>query len=810
MRSLLPSWSPRRRLARRRPSPTSRRRARSGRSPWRPPVRPRRCRPWWRQPWWLLALAFLVLAPRAGLAAPPPPPAAPAPAPITEDPALSPIQPHHTCKQQPLHSRFRITLEREAQLTDLVRWMSSVTCDKFIWGSGIRDGKVTVIAPEEVSLQQAYAAFYAALETMGLTVERAGDYFKVVESKDATHRVLPVYGPDQTAPALDRFVTQLHRPQPGRVDDVVAVVEHLKGERGTVQAVGDLVIITDTGSSVARLMEVIEQVDRPDESEADAIFLHPLHHADPQEIAQIVEEVFKPAATASRPATPTGKPAAAGSPMAKPATKPEPPPGSGAPGAEPARITALAVDTRTRTLVITAPRAHFAAVRRLIERLDVEVPDDAGTLFVLPLRHADPEDVAAVLGRLPSRGAEAKPASAAKEGARPGSAGTGVSIGGEIQITADPATRSLVVMASHRDFLALKRVVETLDRERRQVYIEAYILELSTKHDLSTDVSAHWGRSTDGGGLGFVSSRPGSASSAILDTSVLTGLAAGVLGPAIPGTAGLLGPGQDIPAFGVVIQALEQHEDVNIVSDPHMYTADNKPARMEIGRKIPVPTGTNTFSGAAGAGSQTVYSREDVSLKLEITPHIGEGGALSLDIHIENQEVIAGEQSAGGPSTTKRLLELEEVIARDGQPVVLGGLVQEKETITKRQVPGLGSIPVLGWLFKKRSRTREKVNLLVVLVPHVLESPDDARRIHERRLAERREFLERESAFERRDLQTHINYGRKSGLLAAVDAEAARMDDELRFHAQAEAELQRNVARQIAPEGSLELTAAGP
>jgi general secretion pathway protein D len=780
-------------------------------------VRPRRCRPWWRQPWWLLALALLVLAPNAGLAAPPP--AVPAPAPMTEDPGLLPVQPHHTCRQQPLDGRFRITLEREAQLTDLVRWMSSVTCDKFIWGSGVRDGKVTVIAPEEVTMQQAYAAFYAALETMGLTVEQSGDYLKVVESKDAAHRVLPVYGPDQTAPARDRFVTQLHRPQPGRVDEVVAVVEHLKGERGSVQAVGDLVIITDTGSSVARLMEVIEEVDRPDDTEADGIFLHPLHHADPAELGPIVQAVFtKPdaAATSSSAATRQGASPSPGAGKGSAKPKPEPLPRAStstasaeSAGAESAWITALAVDVRTRTLVITAPRRHFPAVRQLIERLDVEVPDDAGTLFVLPLRHADPEDVAAVLGSLPGRGAEAKPASG-KDGGRTGSAGTGVSIGGEIQVTADPATRSLVVMASHRDFLSLKRVVEVLDRERRQVYIEAYILELSTSHDLSTDVSAHWGHATSDGGLGFVSSKPGSASSAILDTSVLTGLAAGVLGPAIPGSGSLLGTGQDMPSFGVVIQALEQHEDVNIVSDPHMYTADNKKARMEIGRKIPVPTGTNTFTGAAGAGSQTIYSREDVSLKLEITPHIGEGDSLSLDIHIENQEVIEGEQSAGGPTTTKRLLELEEVVARDGQPVVLGGLVQEKETITKRQVPGLGSIPVLGWLFKKRSRTREKVNLLVVLVPHVLESPDDARRIHERRLAERREFLERESAFERRDLETHINYGRKSGLLAAVDAEAGRMADELRFHEQAQTELQRSVAKQIAPQGSYELTATQP
>jgi general secretion pathway protein D len=789
-------------------------------------------RPWWRLPWWLLALGVW---PVAAEAAPGPAASEPEPAPMVENDVPSPIEPHHSCERQPLHARFRITLEKEAQLTDLVRWMSSVSCERFIWGAGVRDGKVTVIAPEAVTMQQAYAAFHAALETMGLTVEETGGYLKIVESKDAARQVLPVYGPGREAPDHDRFVTQLHRPQPGRVDDVVTVVEHLKGERGTVQAVGELVIVTDTGSNVARMMEVIEEVDLPDASEADAIYLHPLRHANPEELAGILREVFaKPEAAkgASGAAAGRGKGAGAGAGAGASAGVAK---GSGAASAEPAPsraaaaasvtpgagaaayVSAVAVDVRTRTLIITAPREHFPAVRQLVERLDLEIPDDAGTLFVLPLRHADPVEMAAVLGSLPSRGEAkasggaptAKPAAGAagKGGAAP-SASAGVSIGGEIQITADPATRSLVVMASHRDFLALRRVVEALDRERRQVYIEAYILELSTRHELGTDVSAHFGQQRPDGTLGLVSSSPGSINSAVLDTSVLTGLAAGVLGPAIPGSAGLLGIGQDIPSFGVMIQALEQHEDVNIVSDPHMYTADNKPARMEIGRNIPVPNGTSTVG--ATAITQVTYNRQDVTLSLEITPHIGEGGALALDILIEDQQVIEGVAQDGGPTTTKRLLELEEVVARDGQPVVLGGLVQEKETITKRQVPGLGSIPVLGWLFKKRHRQREKVNLLVVLVPHVLESPDDARRIHERRLAERREFLERESAFEHRDLDVHVDYRKKSGLLAAVQSEARHMEDELRLHEQATLAIEQDVGRRIAPDGSFELTAADP
>lgn len=764
-------------------------------------------------PWWWLLAAALWLPLRAEAAPAPPAPAEPAP--MSEGDALPPIHPLDGCERQGLHARFRVTLEPQAQLTDLVRWMSSVSCERFLWGAGIRDGKVTVIAPEAVTMQQAQAAFHAALETMGLTVEQTGGYLKVVESKDATRRVLPVYGPGQVAPARDQFVTQLHRPRVGRVDDVVAVVEHLRGERGTVQAVGDLVIITDTGSNVGRMMQVIEEVDRPDGSEADAIVLHPVRHADPEQLAAIVREVFgKPTAAASGAASSPGK--GPGRSAAKPTDAGAPAPreptaaGTTTPAGD-VHVTAVAVDARTRTLVLTVQRERFPVVRQLIERLDVEVPDDAGTLFVLPLRHADPVDVAAVLGSLPTRtspGGATRGDGAAKPAAGAGAASSGVSIGGDIQVTADPATRSLVVMASHQDFLALRRVVEALDRERRQVYIEAYILELSTRHELGTDVSGHFGRGKDDGSLSLVSSAPGSVNSAVLDTSVLTGLAAGILGPGIPGTSALTGTGQDIPAFGVVIQALEQHEDVNVVSDPHMYTADNKPARMKVGRNIPVPNGSSSIG--AQAVTQVTYARQDVSLSLEVTPHVGEGGTLALDVLIEDEQVIEGEVLEGGPTTTKRMLELEEVVARDGQPVVLGGLVQEKETITRRQVPGLGSIPLLGWLFKKRVKTREKVNLLVVLVPHVLESPDDARRIHERRLAERREFLERESAFRHRDLDVHVDYRHKAGLLAAVQEEARSMEEERGLREQARAAIEHDVAQRIAPDGSLELGASAP
>jgi general secretion pathway protein D len=176
---------------------------------------------------------------------------------------------------------------------------------------------------------------------------------------------------------------------------------------------------------------------------------------------------------------------------------------------------------------------------------------------------------------------------------------------------------------------------------------------------------------------------------------------------------------------------------------------------------------------------------------VKVTPHVNDTNTVTLDIEMENNDIESTSPTLG-VTTTKRRLKLDKVLGRDGQPIVLGGLVQEVERESTSQVPGLGQIPLLGWLFKRKTKQKEKINLMMVLVPHILETPDDARRIHKRRMEERLEFLERESAFKRKDLATSVNYRKKSGLLASVNQEAGRMLVEDELTRAAELELQQH------------------
>ncbi|PRP92061.1 Type II secretion system protein D precursor [Enhygromyxa salina] len=676
----------------------------------------------------------------------------------------------NTCKKWPADKKFTITIPREAELEQLVQWMMTISCQKFIWNAKIRSGKVTVLSPVKVSLREAYAAFYAAIESMGLTVEPAGDYFKIVESTDAKSLNLPVYENGRAVPNNDRFVTQLIRVKPENIKDITDLTTKLKGKQGSVDVVDNMLIITDRGSIVRRLMKIIQEVDTGAAANGEKIFFYQLQYADAEEVAQLIRDVFGEGSSASSSKS-----------KSKNATSDVP-------------FSRVIVDERTGTLIITTTAGDYITIKRLIEQLDVRLPGGGGRIRVKRLRNADPKEIATVLQNLVQGSAGGSGATQTRnKGATEGGAATEL-FSGDVKITADEATRSLVIIASAADYKSLEPVIDELDRDRKQVYLEIYLLEASVGRTLTTGAGAHAAfpvNTSAGEGVGLVASAPSQdVNSLVLSPQALQGLAGGVLGPLLAGSGQLLGVGNDIPSFGVVLQAIQSNEDVNVVAEPHVYTADNKEAEIEVGRKVPTPGALSFGTGAQGASLTPLQSinREDVTLDIKVTPHVKDDVSLTLDIELEDRDVVS-QDPVLGVTTTKRRIKLENVLARDDLPVVLGGLMRERELENTEQVPGLGSIPILGWLFKRRVKTKEKINLLIVMVPHLVETADDIRRIHERRTRERYEFLERETSFKRRELATNVNYRKKAGLLANIDREARRLESQELLLREAEIEL---------------------
>jgi len=682
--------------------------------------------------------------------------------------------PHNTCRKAPRGTRFTVTLPKETELEDLINWMMTITCQKFIWDRKVRSGKVTIMSPEPVTVDEAYAAFYAALETMGLTVEPSGKYFKIVETTDAKNRTLPLYGEDANAPNSDRFVTQLIRVKHGATKDISDVLNQLKSKQGSVDVIGNLIILTDKGSSIRRLERIVLELDTPTASEK--IFFYQLQFAKAEEVAQIIRDIFGEGSKGeAAPAKGKGK------------------------GASPtsSAINRVIVDERSGTLIVITNEADYVIIRKLIERLDVKLPGGGGRIHVRKLRNADAQEVATVLSALATGAKQAAQAGGDKNKAAAGPVSADL-FSGDVKITPDQATRSLVIIASASDYKNLEPVIDKLDMERRQLYIEIYMLEISIKHSTDVGAGAHFGAGFDVSGqtaVALVGSAPTSAlNSLILSPEAFKGLAGGLVGPLIPGTGQLLGTGRDIPGFGAVIQALQSSSDVNVVSEPHMYAADNQEATIEVGRNVPTQ-GALSFGGAGG-GSGLVplqsIERQDVTLRIKVKPYINDERNVTMDVEVEDRD-IADTSPTLGVTTTKRRFKLDKIVGRDGQPFVLGGLIRDRESETVNQVPGLGSIPLLGWLFKSRQKAKEKVNLLLVMVPHIIDSPDDVRRIHERRDKERLEFIERETNFKRRELPSNVNYRKKAGLLASIDKEARRMEQEVIQLRRAEEEMRREI-----------------
>jgi len=682
--------------------------------------------------------------------------------------------PHNSCRKAPRGARFTVTLPKETELEDLVNWMMTITCQKFIWDRKVRSGKVTILSPEPVTVDEAYAAFYAALETMGLTVEPSGKYFKIVETTDAKNRTLPLYGDDATSPNSDRFVTQLIRIKHGGTKDISDVLNQLKSKQGSVDVVGNLIILTDKGSSIRRLERIVLELDTPTASEK--IFFYQLQYAKAEEVAQIIRDIFGEGSGKGEAAPAKGKRGAASAPSS---------------------INRVIVDERSGTLIVITNEADYVVIRRLIESLDVKLPGGGGRIHVRKLKNADAQEVATVLSALATGAKQAAQAGTDKNKAAGGAVSADL-FSGDVKITPDQATRSLVIIASAADYKNLEPVIDKLDMERRQLYIEIYMLEVSIKHATDVGAGAHFGvplGASTSDGFAVIGSAPTAAlNSLILNPAAFKGLAGGLVGPLVGGSGQLLGLGRDVPGFGAVIQALQTSSDVNVVSEPHMYAADNQEANIEIGRNVPTQGALSALGGANGIGGLPVQSieRQDVTLRIKVKPYINDERNVTMDVEVEDRDVAEVSQTLG-VTTTKRRFKLDKIVGRDGQPFVLGGLIRDRESESVSQVPGLGSIPLLGWLFKSRQKSKEKVNLLLIMVPHIIDSPDDVRRIHERRDKERLEFIERETNFKRRELPTNVNYRKKAGILAAIDREARRMEQEELALRRAEDEMRREI-----------------
>jgi general secretion pathway protein D len=697
----------------------------------------------------------------------------------------------------------------KADIVDVLEQASRWTCRNFVYTEELARGKITLLSKTPVTADEAYAAFLVALNSNNIAVYATGKYFKLIRTADSKKNPIPTYtDADSTTPANEQPITKVMRLSYVDADQMRGIVANFLSPQGAdvVAIPPDTLIITDIGLNIRRVERIVEAVDRAGSGEMVRIVQ--IRYATAKDIADKINQIFQAqgrAGTARRTIiSPTPTP---GRPV---------PPRQPAPAGVEVSASRIIADDRTNKIIIIADDKSFQRILELIEQLDVPTSGSGG-IHVVFLKNANAEELAQTLSNLAQgqpRGRPAIPSSPVPASTPPGQVGgtrpsgaAGVAdvraelFAGEVKITADKAQNALLVQASGSDFAAVQRLVDRLDRPRRQVFVEAVILEVNLRNDTQFGVGAHTTIPFDyKGDTGVIpiASQPGRVSSFNLNSVIqLGGFLTGFSGPV---SAELSALGINLPSLGVLVQALQSSSDVNVLSTPHLVATDNEESEITVGQNVPFQAGyapqglSNLLSGATtngtnaalgnllGTGGLTsLYApiqRQPVELRLKIKPQINEGGNVRLTIEEQTEEIASNDPQLG-PTTSKRSVKTQ-VVARDQSTIVIGGLIQERAVRSVKRVPFLGSLPLLGWLFRDSVTTKSKTNLLLFLTPYIIRDESDYRRIYEKKRKEQQEFIEqfygRQPAYE-----VDVDFTRKAGpyarLRAGVIEETSRIEN---------------------------------
>ena len=709
----------------------------------------------------------------------PPPPSAPAPIPPAVTPAPrtveTPPRPPAPPRREPTaapptvpptppgqRGRFVVLNFDNADIETVVHAASEIVGFNYVLAPDVR-GKVTVQTSGRIPQEDVFGVLLAILEVNGFTAVKSGTLYKIIKIEGARERAVPLIVGDaaDAARSPDEVITQIVPVRYASVTDLNSLLRPLISARGALIAHREtnVLVITDTASNIQRLLEIVALVDV--EVALDELAIIALRFADAADLANILNQLF----TSGRLRRAMGAAAAGAAttgptlgPTPTPTPLPAPVPSPGAPttgtGASVAADRPLIIaERRSNSLIVYARRQELDTIRRLVTQLDVNIYGGR-RVFVYYAENAKAKDLASTLNSIygaPTTGTTTTPTGPTGPGGRPGTttpfgaptpsptltagtAGTG-SVGdvgileGQVRFIADETTNAVIVATFPRVWSEIELIIRQLDKMPRQVLIEVLVAEITLTDDtsLGIDWAIRSGRfnfaRTDSGATTPLSGLP-------LDTASLSKLST-TLGSGL--TAFTFGGGA--VQFFTLVNALAAQNRVNVLSNPHVLTQENKKAIINVSDSIPIVTSqVAPLAGVGGAtattvGTQTIEYR-DAGVILTVTPRIGELGTVALDV---KQEVNSlGPQEP--PTQSRRIIKREaetSVVLVNNQTLVLGGIIKETRTIDDHGVPYLKNIPILGYLFGAKELKIEKTELLILITPRVIGTPIDAARITE-------------------------------------------------------------------------------
>jgi general secretion pathway protein D len=596
----------------------------------------------------------------------------------------------------------------EVDIAVFIKYISELTGRNFVVDKAVK-GNVTIISPSKISAADAYAVFESVLEVEGFTTVPAGRITKIVPAVEARSKGVQTGLSDDSRAGTDKVVTQIIPLQYADAEELKNIFTPLVSKTSVVMSYTPtgMLIVTDVQSNIKRLQQIIKEIDVPALGEVLSVL--PLQYASAADVAQALTVLFQPSAT-PRPVA-RGRRASAAAVASQPTE------------------VKIIPDERTNSLIVLASDDDTAKIQRLLVQIDKDVPRGEGDIRVYYLQNGDAEEMSKVLTTLPSQQSS------------PEEKGKAPVISKDVQIVADKATNSLVITAKKGDYAVIEDVIKQLDIPRSMVYLEALIMEVNLDKNFSLGVQWQGGFvSSDDSFAGFGGYRPGPN----VDSNLLPLLA---VPPQFPHSLslGVLGKtinigGVEFPTIAAVLQAYKNDADVHIVSTPQILTTDNQEAEIKVGENVPYITSKNTTTGTLQ--DYTNYEYKDVGVTLKITPQINQEGLVRLDIYTEVIKLKNPDDTTQTPTTLKRTADTT-VIVQDQNTVVIGGIIGDDTKENVYKVPLLGDIPILGYLFKTRSTSRERTNLYIFLTPRIINNAVDAAKIYQ----EKREDSDRHQSF---------------------------------------------------------------
>ena len=569
---------------------------------------------------------------------------------------------------------------KDAEIQELIRFVADATDLTIIVDPQVK-GKIQVVSHRAVDTDELYDLFLSILEVHGYAAIRAGSVVRIVPQKDARALAVPV-APEQSQASRDNseIVTQVVQLQNINAAKLIPILRPLVPQQAHMAAYtpSNAIIISDSAANISRMRQIIDRIDHSAVEETELI---ELRYASAEEVVRILEQLSR---------------------------------GAGPAGADDQKAVALVPDKRTNSILVNADQLERQRVRGLVARLDRPL-EQAGNARVRYLEYANAKDLAEVLKRVAESVARMEPGDDSSK-----------SQPSEVAIEADESTNALIITADAGLMQMLDAVIARLDIRRAQVLVEAIIVELVA--DGVKDLGIQWLFKTDDafGSSANPTDPPGAlqglAGAVGEDGEVQLGDVARVLA----GTPGQILGVADLDVNGTsflaVINALQENQQANILSTPSLLTLDNSPAAITVGQEVPFVTGS--YSGTSGGSTplnpfQTI-ERKSVGTQLNVTPHVNEGDSIILDI-VQEVSSLTGLQ-ASDIITNERRIE-SKVLVRDGDIVVLGGLIEDDVQEKIQKVPLLGDIPGLGRLFRNTSTSVSKKNLLVFIRPTIIRDP---------------------------------------------------------------------------------------